>query len=286
MRIVAMNTPRPHWSFSSISQYLRCPLQYYFERVLKLPRASIGSGLILGSATHNALAAYHISLMNGDVPKTDDIHEAFLDTWTSRESGETIDYKASENRDDLIAQGIALVELYLQEPPPTQIVMVEQKVLVPIRNSDGHYLETPLVAVSDLITREDDGVLKVNEFKTSGRSYGEFEVERSLQATCYVNAAWETFGEWASVEFSVLVKTKTPKLQRLRTARNEDDLGRLGDVVENVEQAVHAGIFYPVESPMNCSTCSFRKQCREWKPDREIETPEYELVQLNGVGAC
>ena len=281
-----MNTPRPHWSYSSISQYLRCPLQYYFERVLKLPRTSIGSGLILGSATHNALAAYHISLMNGDVPKTDDIHEAFLDTWTSKESRETIDYKATENRDDLIAQGIALVELYLQEPPPTQIVMVEQRVLVPIRNSDGDYLETPLVAVSDLITREDDGVLKVNEFKTSGRSYGEFEVERSLQATCYVNAAWETFGEWASVEFSVLVKTKTPKLQRLRTARNEDDLGRLGDVVENVEQAVHAGIFYPVESPMNCSTCSFRTQCREWKPERQIETPEPELVQLNGVGAC
>ena len=281
-----MNTSRPHWSYSSISQYLRCPLQYYFERVLKLPRASIGSGLILGSATHNALAAYHISLMKHVEPKPKDIQQAFLDTWTSRESGETIEYKASENRDDLIAQGIALVELYLQEPPPTRIVMVEQRVLVPIRNSEGHYLEMPLVAVADLITREDDGVLRVNEFKTSGRAYGAFEVERSLQATCYVNAAWETFGEWSTVEFAVLVKTKTPKLQRLRTARNEDDLGRLGDVVENVERAVHAGIFYPVESPMNCSTCSFRKQCQEWKPEREIETPECKSVELNGVVTC
>ena len=107
-----------------------------------------------------------------------------------------------------------------------------------------------------------------------------------MQATCYVNTIWETFGEWAPVEFIVLVKTKTPKLQRLKTARTEEDLGRLGDLVENVQQAVNAGIFYPVETPMNCSTCSFRKQCREWKPDRRIQKPESELVELSGVGAC
>jgi CRISPR/Cas system-associated exonuclease Cas4 (RecB family) len=107
-----------------------------------------------------------------------------------------------------------------------------------------------------------------------------------LQATCYVNAVWETLGEWASVEFEVLVKTKTPKLQRIKTARTEEDIGRLGDLVENVERAVNAGIFYPVETPMNCSTCSFREQCREWKPERKVRKTESETVKLNGVGAC
>ena len=28
-----VNTNRPHWSFSQLSQFLRCPLQFYFERV-------------------------------------------------------------------------------------------------------------------------------------------------------------------------------------------------------------------------------------------------------------
>jgi len=282
----AMKTLRPHWSFSSINQYLRCPLQFYFERVLKLPRPSVGSGLILGSATHSALAAYHVSLMKGDEIKWHEIQQEFLESWVFREDEQVVDYKPKESRDDLIALGLALLKLYFEEPPPQKIVTVEQRVLVPISNSDGEYLETPLVAIIDLLTREEDGVLRVNEFKTSGRAYGEFEVATSLQATCYVNAVWETLGEWASVEFEVLVKTKTPKLQRIKTARTEEDIGRLGDLVENVERAVNAGIFYPVETPMNCSTCSFREQCREWKPEREFRNSESELGELNGVGAC
>jgi CRISPR/Cas system-associated exonuclease Cas4 (RecB family) len=280
-----MNDARPHWSYSAISQYLRCPLQFYFERVLKLPRTTIGGGLVLGSAVRAALASHHLNLKAGRRVKVEALHAALLECWTNREAEENIAYKEGENRNNLIAQGIALVELYFQEPPPEKIVAVERRTLVPLQNSAGNYLETPLTAIIDLVTQEPDG-LKVNEFKTSGRSYGEFEVATSLQATCYVNAVWETFGEWASVEFAVLVKTKTPKIQRIATARTEEDLGRLGDLVENVERAVSAGVFHPVETPMNCSTCSFRRQCREWRPERSREKSEPEVVQLNGAAIC
>ena len=43
-----MGFHRKHWSYSAINQYLRCPLQYYFERVLRLPKPTVGSGLVLG----------------------------------------------------------------------------------------------------------------------------------------------------------------------------------------------------------------------------------------------
>ncbi|MCH7689203.1 MAG: PD-(D/E)XK nuclease family protein [Planctomycetes bacterium] len=280
-----MAVKRPHWSYSSISQYLRCPLQYYFQRILKLPKAGVGSGLVLGSAVHKALAEYHLTLQQKLQPQTEKIQQAFLDSWTHREELESIEYRNGETRDDLIAKGIALVEVYLKEPPPEQIVAVEQETVVPIRNSAGEYLEKPLVAFADLITREETG-LRINEIKTSGRAYSQFEVETSLQATCYVNAAWETFGEWAIVEFTVLVKTKTPKLQRLKTARNEEDLGRLGDLVETIERGIKNGVFYPVETPLNCSTCPYREPCRSWKPDPSQDEPEVELHQLAGTAAC
>ena len=277
---------RPHWSYSALNQYQRCPLQYYFERVLKLPRTSVGSGLILGSAVHNALAAYHIGLKNREELPWHELQQAFLETWLCREDEELVDYKANETRDDLIAQGLELVKLYVAEPPPKEIVAIEHRILIPLHNSDGEYLETPLLSFIDLLTR-DSGLLKITEFKTSGRAYGESEVEGSLQATCYVNAVQEMFGEWPKVvEFAVLVKTKSPKIQRLKTSRSEDDLGRLGDLVETIEHAVKNEVFYPVESPMNCSTCSYRKECRQWKPERK----EPELIpitlEMNGVERC
>ena len=266
---------RPHWSYSAISQYLSCPLRFYFQRVMRLPQQSVSSSLVLGSAVHAALAEYHRTVQQ-DVP-TDmgKLHRIFAEAWHSRESETRINYRAAESQADLMAQGISLIEVYLQEPPPQNIIGVERIIIAPIHNSRGEYLETPLVAVADLIT-ESNEELTICEFKTSGRAYSEMEAESSLQPTFYVHAVQETFGHSAIMEYTVLVKTKKPKVQRLTTVRNDEDLGRLGDIVEIIERAIQANVFYPIENPLNCSSCPYRQPCREW---RSPENPE--LMQLN-----
>ncbi len=254
---------RPHWSFSSLSQYLRCPLQYYFERILGLPRRTVGSSLILGSTVHSVLEQYHRALKSQNTIDRDRLQRSFTDSWNSRENQSRIAYKAGENRSDLIAVGMTLIDLYLNEPPPTDIVAVEQEIIAPIANSRGQFLETPVVSIADLITAEGER-LKVTEFKTSGRAYSELEAETSLQPTFYSNAVHQAYGRPVEVDYAVLVKTKTPRLQRLNAPRNEEASGRLGDIIENIEHAVKANIYYPVENPLNCSSCPFRQPCREW----------------------
>jgi CRISPR/Cas system-associated exonuclease Cas4 (RecB family) len=269
---------RPHWSYSSISQYLACPLRYYFQRILCLPQSTVGSGLVLGSAVHAALAHYHHDLKLNRKPRRDAIRTTFVESWERRD-GTTIAFKEGETRADLMAQGMALVELYLAEPPPERIVAVEQEIISPVHDSTGEYLETPLVAIADLIVDCGSGLL-VREFKTSARAYGESEVSSSLQPTCYVNAVQEVFGEPTTVEYTVLIKTKTPKIQKLPVERQEADLGRLGDIVKNIEKGVQAGIFYPVESAINCSTCPYRGPCRDWGRPRIPHEDSTALVPL------
>ncbi len=270
---------RPHWSYSAISQFLACPLRYYFQRVIGLQATTVSSGLVLGSAVHHALAEYHRGLQAGRPVNRDCLHDALVRGWEHREAEGTVIFKSGDSKDDSIALGAALVDVYLQEPPPEKIVQVEQAIIAPMHNSQGEFLETPLVAVADLITTVSDG-LKVHEFKTSGRAYSETEANTSLQPTCYVNAVQETFGESARVEYTVLVKTRTPKVQRLEAVRHEEDLGRLGDIVQTIERAVQAGVFYPVESPLNCSSCPYRQPCREWGrtriPLKMVSSPEGE----------
>ncbi len=280
-----MNLSRPHWSYSAISQYLRCPLQYYFQRVLGLPSRTVSGGLVLGSAVHAGLAEYHRRLKAQELIDTAAIRKAFHDCWSERESQESVLYREGDTRDDSLQQGLQLLELYLQEPPPDEIVAVERRILAPLSNSQGEYLETPLVAIADLITTADE-TLTIREFKTSGRAYSAADVESSLQPTCYVHAIRETFGTDANVEYTVLVKTKTPKVQRIRTSRYAADCGRLGDLVQAIQRAVDLGNFYPVESPMNCATCPYRQPCRDWGHGSRSPT---ELVSLDiprEVAAC
>jgi putative RecB family exonuclease len=64
---------RPHWSYSQLSTYLRCPLQYFFQYVLGLPRKTIPGSMALGSAVHEALATYHRTVQSGQPISSDDI---------------------------------------------------------------------------------------------------------------------------------------------------------------------------------------------------------------------
>lgn len=276
---------RPHWSYSSISQYVRCPLQYFFQRVLGLPSRTTSNGLVLGSAVHAALAEYHRRLQCTETIVAGGILKVFHDAWDERESAGEITYRDGDTRDDSLSQGVQLLNIYLKEPPPVGIVSIEQEMLVPLVNSRGEYLEQPLLAVTDLVTQV-DGHLKVTEFKTSGRAYSESEVTASLQPTCYVHAVSEMYGRQASIEYTVLIKTKIPKVQRLTTSRYTTDFGRLGDLVESVQRAVDLGIFYPVESPMNCATCAYRQPCREWGAGPAIHPPQFTLPILSEVSPC
>ena len=270
-----MASARPHWSYSAISQYLRCPLQYFFQRVLELPSRTVSSGMVLGSAVHAGLAEYHRGLQNQKPTDSAHILKAFRECWDEKESNETILFRDGDTRDESIEQGVNLLEMYLKEPPPEGIIAVEHRIQAPLYNSQGEYLESPLVAITDLITAT-DREMTVKEFKTSGRAYSESEAESSLQPTCYVHAVREAFDREPNVEYTVLVKTKTPKVQRLKTSRYAEDCARLGDLVQTIQRAVDLGVFYPIESPMNCATCPYRQPCRDW-----INRPQHnELVSI------
>lgn len=276
---------RPHWSYSQLAQYLRCPLQYYFERVLKLPRPFIPGGMALGSAVHEALAEYHLHLQQGAPVADGHIQQTFVASLAQQEQRTPIQLRNVETMSELADDGIALIEMYLNEPPPRNIIGVERQFTVPVRNSAGEFLEKPLVAIVDLLTK-DEGGLNVTELKTASKRYSDNGADRMLQATCYRHAVEEQFDEPASVTYKVLVRTKTPTLQEVDTDSAFLDAGRLGDVIETVERAIAAEAYYPIASAMNCATCPFYRPCQEWRGARPTheqefrshETPDRELA--------
>lgn len=273
------------FSYSSLSQYMKCPLQFFFQRVLGLPRRTTPGPLALGSALHEALAHYHRSVQRCRSAAREEIVRVFREAWR-RQKEETLIVYAQGDEQGHLDQGVALVEAYLGEPPPPGIVAVEHELRVPLVTSQGEVLDRQLVAILDLITRDADG-LKVTDIKSSSKAYSDLEARTSLQATVYLHAATEHFQETAAFEFTVLVKTKKPKVQRARTARMPDDFVRLGDIAQTVERAVDAGIFYPVESAFNCSTCSYRKPCREWQSSQTLTEPGRRIpLELAGEDGC
>lgn len=275
---------RPHWSYSQISQYLRCPLSYYFDRIAKLPKPFVSSGLVLGASVHHALAEFHRGIQTRKAMKLPQVKSVLALSFAEMEDREPIQYRNGENRTTVLDQAVALLELYCGEAVPEEVVAVEEPLLVPLFNRDGEALRKPLLAIPDLLTRE-KGELTVSEFKTSGRRFNESETDSALQASCYALAVQERYDEQPRVRYTVLVKTKTPQIQRLETIRCDADLIRLAEIVQAVERAIEAKVFYPIESAMNCSTCPFFKPCKEWQGSSERSGDMIELPELEAA-AC
>ena len=260
------------WSYSALTQYARCPLQFFFQRILGLPQRSTPSPLALGSAIYEALALYHQGIQDRRPPRPESVLAAFHHAWEERKQHELIVYQKGTEQGH-VEQGIALLEAYLKETPAS-IVAVEQELAVPLVTSQGEVLEPQLVAVLDLVTRDGCEGLKVTDLKTSSRTYSDMDGRTSLQATCYIYAAQHAYGETAVFEFAVMVKTRKPKVHRVATARMPTYSGRLGDLVQVIDRAVTAGVFFPVESPLNCSSCCYRKSCRDWQSDQTLPPAE------------
>lgn len=276
---------RPHWSYSQLSQFLRCPLQFFFERVAKLPKPFVSSNLVLGSAVHESLATYHRDIQAGTKTTREQIEQRFLAAWKQRQDERPLSFGKGETAGSAVEQGMALLEAYLNEPPPQNILAVEQELAVPLHNSRGEFLEKPLVAVLDLLCQENLG-LTVTEFKTSGRRYSEADAATALQPVAYAHAVREKYGEPAKVRYAILLKTKTAGVQYLETRQDDENFGRLGDVVQSVELAINAGAFYPVENPLNCSGCPFRKPCREWSGGNQESIQRNQTSRTSEAAAC
>jgi CRISPR/Cas system-associated exonuclease Cas4 (RecB family) len=269
-------------SYTAINQYLRCPLQYWFQRVLGIPPRSTPAPLALGAVLHEALAHYHRSLQQGRPMVPVSVLNAFHTAWTERKRWDLITYPRGTEPGH-VEQGTALIEAYLQQPPPENIVGVEQEIVVPLINTRGEVMARELVAVLDLLTRDDAGKLVVTDIKTSSRSYSDMDAALSIQPTAYVHAAQEQYAEDAAFRFLVLVKTKKVKIQSVPATRTLPDIARLGDLVQVIDHAVDHGVFYPIESPHNCSTCSYRRPCREWQSDQSHPPPPDDRINLPTV---
>ena len=122
-------------------------------------------------------------------------------------------------------------------------------------------LSKPLVGEFDLVVT-DGGDEAIVDWKTASMKWPNGKADRDLQATTFCYAYRQLHGRMPMFRFDVFTKAKTPAHYQFYTYRNQDDFDRFGYLAGKIEKAVNSGIFFPIESPMNCSECSYRERCK------------------------
>ncbi len=257
---------RDYLSYSSISCYLRCPLQFYFRYCLGLTSEFIPSSLLFGSAIHSALEHhYRLLLEHSPTATVEDLLAVYREAWSENQQG-SIRYAKSESEESLLQLAEKMLLAFSKSAvahPPDSILAIEEEFKSRIVQHCPH-----LLGRIDLLLVGEESI-DVTDFKTSRSRWSPAKVEESVpQLALYadlVKSLAIALDKPIRLQWIVLTKTKNPAVEIHRVDNYAKPSARMKAIVQRVWQAIESRCFYPAHSPFHCGSCAYSNACRAWE---------------------
>lgn len=212
---------------SQIKTYQTCPRMYYFNYVLKLVPKVENSKLLFGRGIHLGLAEYYST---GQLSAALTTYNTWLDEQRLLLMGSAADpdhlAEASRLGEVLLKEYIAFAGAHDDFEP----VAVEQDFEVPIWTPKGRQSRMMHRGRIDLIVRDRYGKLWLGEHKTAKDAPVELSLQLDFQASAYMVAATQLFGQQITgVVYNVIrkvdpAKARTPVIIRKLVVRTAHEL--------------------------------------------------------------
>jgi len=246
-----------HLSKSQMDKYLTCPRSHHFSSIMQIKPVRTPTNLLIGSATHQGIAAHYLARKNNEVVN---MTQAVDEIWTPEISGQTPDItkELMAARND----SYNYINLFLKEVI-VDPVNVETHFEIPIVNPDnGDTLPCTLVGIVDLVDILGDCPRPI-EIKTRASKAPDYLPALSLELTCYAYWIWQSDQRISCkipVGYIHIVKTKTPYIQQQESSRGVLDFIDLFNTAKNIYESIQERRIHKSEG-MHCSWCDYLPIC-------------------------
>jgi PD-(D/E)XK nuclease superfamily len=237
------------FSYTQISQYLRCPRSYRFRYLDGWREKESRAALCFGRCFEKALAAFFERKDAGAV--------LFKEWGTYRDA--QLEYSHGDDWERLLRQGISMLEQFardnrirIRQPQHN----MQKKLIRPLAN--GNEFVAYVDAVGHL-----DGSKRLLEWKTTSARYPEQPeglTSLDLQLVCY---SWITgISDIAIVAF---VRKRVPEIQYLPASITDEQRQEFGQLVDATVGQIESAQFLPrpgIRFPQNgCVSCAHLGLC-------------------------
>lgn len=255
---------RSYLSWSSISTFLRCPIQFRYQYVEGRQPEFVSANLVFGSAIHSAIEFHYQQLFAGmKAPTLETLLDIYDQSW-KKESGE-IRFGKSESAASLRDLATRMLTAFQNHDLSKLDTSVS-----PLIGVEETLRGAIIPGVPDILGRidllvETPDTLQIVDFKTSRSSWSSTKVnEAAPQQLLYsklVQPIADSLGKPIEIAWVVLTKTKQPKVEVHRLVPDPKHTRRIEAMVQRVWQAIQHQCFYANPTVMNCSTCSHFNTC-------------------------
>jgi len=237
------------YSYTQISQYLRCPRSYRYRYLDGWREKDTRSSMVFGRCFESAVSAYF--------SKQDPTHVLFKEWGSYREA--QLEYAKGDSWEKFLQQGIHLLHLFAQHD---RVRIRRPQKNLQLKTVRGLGSGNEFIAYIDAVG-ELDGQPCLIDWKTTSSRYPEEPqglMALDPQLICY---------SWISgirdVALVVFVRKHLPEIQYLRTTITDEQCKEFSQLVESTVGQIETGQFPPhsgIRFPMNgCTSCSHLGLC-------------------------
>jgi DNA helicase-2/ATP-dependent DNA helicase PcrA len=248
------------FSYSAFDTYERCPLQYAFKYVYRMPEpARTAPALSFGSTAHAAFEAFtndrRERAARGEPPPTrEDLEREFRSRWVPTAFGDRVSEERYERRVD------TLLDNFWEGEVASLGEALSAELDFELRLDAGAGQDPVLIRGSiDRIDWLPPGKLAVIDYKT-GNVSSQKSVDESLQLSIYALACRDALGLGTPDRVTLYF---TESATRLSTTRTNEQLDAVRDDILARVARIRTGDFAATPSAKVCGYCDFRAMCPE-----------------------
>lgn len=265
-RLALEITGRDYVSHSQLSLMRACPKKFAFRYIEEAPADFVPVSLVYGGAIHAGIEAYYRARLEGWSLSAEGMLKAYHSAWqqTVESAGSHVPVKYGVKEDESSVHALAkrTIDAFLASPlanPKGIVIGVEEEQRIVLHPD----LPSVLTRV-DLITATDTA-LHITDFKTARSKWTpEKAEEASDQLLLYASASTglaTSMNLPVKLTFAVLTKAKSPLVQVLPVPAAPERARAVTQSALQTWSAIVAGNFYPNPTPMNCTTCPYKRHC-------------------------
>ena len=240
------------FSFSQITTYETCPLQYKYQYILKIPTTQ-SSAASYGDTIHQTLEEFYREFKINQKIAKDKLLSIFESKWIP------IGYNSALHEKRMKEEGKKMLVDYFNKlhDKKASVGSLEQFFKIKIAE------DIAIVGKIDRVDYKKNGVIEIIDYKT-GKKPEEKKLKNSLQLSIYALAATDK-GLYAK-ELSKVILTfyYFQNMEKISMTRMPEDMYKMKEQIKSTVNAIRNSDFTPKVGPW-CDFCPFRLICEAWQ---------------------
>lgn len=245
-------SPLTHIWYTHIESFRRCPLQYKYRYVVKIPiPTSVALGF--GDIMHRSMQEFYKQVVAGCKVSETLLLSIYESQWKSK------GFMSKQYEEEMKQHGKMLLSEYYKKgyDAKTKTIAVEQAFKIKIAK------DITLGGKIDRVDKNPDGTLEIIDYKT-GAAPKKRDPQEDFQLSIYALAATDP-GVYGIIPEKIKVSFYFFEGQeRVSGTRTKDQLLKVKEEIVDAAEAIQKSQFLPTPG-MYCTFCEFRLLCDAWK---------------------